>query len=203
MVRRRLTPEQRRAQIVEAGAGLFADRPYEAVLMEEVAAAAGISRALLYRHFPAKRDLFVAVYEQAAARLLVESSFDPALPVPEQISAALHTHLDYFEANPHTVIAANRVLAADPTIQGIIAGELGELRRRMLDELGLPAAGRAAAESVIGAWLTFVRVLTVDWLEHGAVTRADMHAICTGALLGALGPLLGEAPVRTPRAAPP
>ncbi|MEV0359924.1 helix-turn-helix domain-containing protein [Nocardia sp. NPDC050697] len=191
MVRRRLTPEQRRAQIVEAGAGLFADRPYEAVLMEEVAAAAGISRALLYRHFPAKRDLFAAVYEQAAAQLLVDSSFDPGLSVPEQISTALNTHLDYFEANPHAVLAANKVLAADPTIQGIIAGELGELRRRMLDELGLPAERRAAAESVIGAWLTFVRVLTVDWLENGTVTRADMHAVSTGALLGALTPLLG------------
>ncbi|UGT63576.1 TetR/AcrR family transcriptional regulator [Nocardia asteroides] len=192
MVRRRLTPEQRRAQIVEAGAGLFADRPYEAVLMEEVAAAAGISRALLYRHFPAKRDLFVAVYEQAAARLLVDSSFDPELPVPEQISAALDTHLDYFEANPHAVLAANKVLAADPTVQGIIAGELGELRRRLLDELGLPEARRAAAESVIGAWLTFVRVLTVDWLENRTLTRADMHAVSTGALVGALAPLLGD-----------
>lgn len=193
MVRRRLTPEQRRAQIVEAGAGLFAERPYEAVRMEEVAAAAGISRALLYRHFPAKRELFVAVYEQAVERLLVDSAFDAGLSVPERISAALNAHLDYFEANPHAVLAANKVLAADPTIQGIIAGELGEMRRRMLDELGLPPARRAAADSVIGAWLTFVRVLTVDWLENGTVTRADMHAVSTGALFGALTPLLGGA----------
>ncbi|MBF6415782.1 TetR/AcrR family transcriptional regulator [Nocardia cyriacigeorgica] len=191
--RRRLAPEQRRRLLVDAGARLFAERPYDAVLMEDVASAAGVSRALLYRHFPTKRELFAAVYEQASADLLVATELDPARPFAEQLAAGLDAHFDYFEANAHSVIAANRVLATDPTIQAIISGELGELRRRMLDVLGVDGQLREATSAVLMSWLTYVRVLTIDWLDNGSLTREQMRQVSVGALLGALEPLLGKA----------
>ncbi len=176
--------------LVDAGAKLFADRPYDAVLMEDVAAEAGVSRALLYRHFPGKRDLFAAVYQLASEQLLVATTFDAEAPVADQLAAGLDTHFDYFEANANSVLAANRVLAADPTIQAIIAGELGELRERVLDALRLAGPLRATVSAILTSWLTFVRVLTVDWLEHGTPTRAQMREISLGALLGALRPVI-------------
>ncbi|MBF6344885.1 TetR/AcrR family transcriptional regulator [Nocardia cyriacigeorgica] len=190
--RRRLAPEQRRRLLVDAGARLFAERPYDAVLMEDVATAAGVSRALLYRHFPTKRELFAAVYEQASADLLVATELDPARPFAEQLAAGLDAHFDYFEANAHSVIAANRVLATDPTIQAIISGELGELRRRMLDVLGVDGQLREATSAVLMSWLTYVRVLTIDWLDNSSLTREQMRQVSVGALLGALEPLLGK-----------
>ncbi|WP_369022941.1 TetR/AcrR family transcriptional regulator [Nocardia cyriacigeorgica] len=190
--RRRLAPEQRRRLLVDAGARLFAERPYDAVLMEDVATAAGVSRALLYRHFPTKRELFAAVYEQASADLLVATELDPARPFAEQLAAGLDAHFDYFEANAHSVIAANRVLATDPTIQAIISGELGELRRRMLDVLGVDGQLREATSAVLMSWLTYVRVLTIDCLDNSSLTREQMRQVSVGALLGALEPLLGK-----------
>ncbi|WP_431969264.1 TetR/AcrR family transcriptional regulator [Nocardia sp. bgisy134] len=190
--RRRLSPDERRRLLVAAGAELFAARAYDTVLMEDVAAAAGVSRALLYRHFPSKRDLFAAVYQQAADRLLVATELDAETPLRDQLAAGLDAHLDYFEANARTVIAANRMLAGDPTIQSIISGELDELRGRLLNVMGLSEAERAAASSVLMSWLTFVRVLTVDWLEHRAMSRNDVRDISVGALLGALEPILGQ-----------
>ncbi|MBF6087728.1 TetR/AcrR family transcriptional regulator [Nocardia cyriacigeorgica] len=190
--RRRLAPEQRRRLLVDAGARLFAERPYDAVLMEDVATAAGVSRALLYRHFPTKRELFAAVYEQASADLLVATELDAARPFAEQLAAGLDAHFDYFEANAHSVIAANRVLATDPTIQAIISGELGELRRRMLDVLGVDGQLREATSAVLMSWLTYVRVLTIDWLDNGSLTREQIRQVSVGALLGALEPLLGK-----------
>ncbi|WP_435591814.1 TetR/AcrR family transcriptional regulator [Nocardia sp. bgisy118] len=190
--RRRLSPDERRRLLVAAGAELFAARAYDTVLMEDVAAAAGVSRALLYRHFPSKRDLFAAVYQQAADRLLVATELDAGTPLRDQLTAGLDAHLDYFEANARTVIAANRMLAGDPTIQSIISGELDELRGRLLNVMGLGEAERAAASSVLMSWLTFVRVLTVDWLEHRAISRTDVRDISVGALLGALEPVLGQ-----------
>ncbi|NEW54560.1 TetR/AcrR family transcriptional regulator [Nocardia cyriacigeorgica] len=188
--RRRLAPEERRRLLLDAGAHLFAERPYDAVLMEDVAAAAGVSRALLYRHFPNKRDLFAAVYERAAANLLVATEFDTSRPLAEQLAAGLDAHFDYFEANAHSVIAANRVLATDPTIQAIISGELGELRTRLLDVLGAHDQLREATSAVLMTWLTFVRVLTIEWLENRSLTRQQLHQVSVGALLGALDPLL-------------
>ncbi|MBF6436051.1 TetR/AcrR family transcriptional regulator [Nocardia cyriacigeorgica] len=189
--RRRLAPEQRRLLLVEAGARLFGERPYDAVLMEDVAAAAGVSRALLYRHFPTKRELFAAVYEQASADLLVATELDADSPFAEQLAAGLDAHFDYFESNAHSVIAANRVLATDPTIQAIISGELGELRLRLLDVLGVEGQLREATSAVLMSWLTYVRVLTIDWLENHSLTREQMRQVSVGALLGALEALLG------------
>ncbi|MFF3223178.1 TetR/AcrR family transcriptional regulator [Nocardia suismassiliense] len=190
--RRRLSPDERRKVLLEAGARLFAERAYDAVLMEDVAAAAGVSRALLYRHFPSKRDLFAGVYEEAADQLLVATTFDTERPLAEQLAAGLDTHFDYFEANAHSVLAANRVLAGDPTIQAIIAGELGELRHRLLDVMGVEGTTRTQVSSILMSWLTFVRVLTVEWLENKHFSRAELLDISVGALLGALRPILGD-----------
>ena len=88
------------------------------------------------------------------------------------------------------MIAANRQLAGDPAVQAIIWGELGELRHRMVDVTGLTGRDRELASSVLMSWLTFVRVLTVDWLEQRSCTRDRLRDICMGALAGALGPIL-------------
>ncbi|MFC8722737.1 TetR/AcrR family transcriptional regulator [Kitasatospora sp. NPDC057198] len=189
--RRRLTPDQRRAQLLAVGAELFAEQPYEAVLMEEVAERAGVSRALLYRHFPGKRELFAAVYQQAADRLLAATRIDPGETLVRQLAQGLDAHLDYFVANRHAVLAANRVLAGDQVVRTIMAEELDALRVRLLAVL--PLAGedtRATVSAVLKSWLVFVQVLCVDWLAEPACSRSELRDVCIGALLGALRPLL-------------
>ncbi|GLW57345.1 TetR/AcrR family transcriptional regulator [Kitasatospora phosalacinea] len=189
--RRRLTPDQRRAQLLAVGAELFAAHPYEEVLMEEVAERAGVSRALLYRHFPGKRELFAAVYQQAADRLLAATRLDPAETLVQQLAQGLDAHLDYFVANRHAVLAANRVLAGDPVVQTIMAEELDALRTRLLAVL--PLAGedaRATVSTVLKSWLVFVQVLCVDWLAEPTCSRSELRDVCIGAVLGALRPLL-------------
>ncbi|MFF9788342.1 TetR/AcrR family transcriptional regulator [Streptomyces nigrescens] len=188
--RRRLAPAERRSQLLDTGAQLFAAKPYDEVFMEEIAEQAGISRALLYRYFPNKRDLFAAVYQQAADRLLTRTELDPARPVGEQLRAGLDAHIDYFAANRNTVLAANRVLAADPVIQTVITDELTELRRRLLDSTGLGDGPGEPVSAALMGWLVFVRTLCVDWLTHQAFSRTELREMCVGALLGALRPVM-------------
>jgi AcrR family transcriptional regulator len=121
--RRRLAPEARRAELLEAGAALFAERPYDEVTMEEVARRADVSRALLYRHFPTKRDLLAAVYRRATRRLFDASEPDPTLTPAQWLVAGLDAHIDYFLVNRNTVLAANRTPAGDPMIQAVISDE--------------------------------------------------------------------------------
>ncbi|MEV6603302.1 TetR/AcrR family transcriptional regulator [Kutzneria sp. NPDC051319] len=184
--RRRLDPTQRRAELVAVGAELFAARPYDEVLMEEVAARAGVSRALLYKHFPSKRDLFEAVYRKAAEVLLVETEFDSTTPVIEQVAAGLDTHFDYFVANRNTVLAANRTLAGDPVIQAVINEELAALRQRIINASGLSPDSLGLVSAALAGWLVFVRVVCVEWLVHQAFSRDELRQMCVGALLGAL-----------------
>jgi AcrR family transcriptional regulator len=67
--RRLLGREARREVILQSAAEAFADRGYSATSMDEVAAAAGITRLIVYRHFASKHDLYDAVLERVADRL--------------------------------------------------------------------------------------------------------------------------------------
>ncbi len=193
--RQRLSPADRRAQLLAVGARLFAARPYDDVLMEEVAEQAGVSRALLYRHFANKRDLFAAIYQQVADRLLDRTRFDPADTLVEQLTEGLDAHIEYFAANRNTVLAANRVLAGDRVVQTVIAEELDALRERLLNVLPLAdESTRDAVSGVLRSWLVFVQVLCVDWLTDETCTRAQLRDVCIGAVLGAVRPLLAEDP---------
>jgi AcrR family transcriptional regulator len=191
-IRRRLSPDERRRLLIDAGTRFFASRPYESVLMEEVAAHAGISRALLYRHFPSKQDLFAEVYRHASDGLLAATELDHRTPFMDQLTAGLDTHIAFFAANPSAVLAANRTLAGDPVIQAIVVGELAELRSRMITISGLEGHDRALLASVLTSWLMFVRVLVVDWLAGGAFTRDELREACLGAARGALGDLIAK-----------
>lgn len=58
-----------RAKLIRAARALFAKRGYAGVGTEEIARRAGVTRGALYHQFPAKEDLFLAVYEQIEREL--------------------------------------------------------------------------------------------------------------------------------------
>jgi AcrR family transcriptional regulator len=66
---RRLRRAERREQLLAAATGAFARAGFAATSLDDIAAAAGISRVLLYRHFESKTDLYRAVLDRAVARL--------------------------------------------------------------------------------------------------------------------------------------
>lgn len=65
----RLPRSQRREQIIAAATGAFADTGFAGTNLDDIAAAAGISRAILYRIFESKTDLYRAVLDSACSRL--------------------------------------------------------------------------------------------------------------------------------------
>jgi len=186
--RRRLDTGDRRDQLLDIGADHFARLPYEDVLMADIAAEAGVSRALVYRYFPSKRDLFAAIYQRAGDRLLRQSRPDPSLSLAEQVLAGLDAHFDFFAANARTVLVANRgALAGDPVIQNIISAELAALRKGMLDATGLRGHDRALASAALQGWLAFVRAVCVEWLAQRRLKRAEVRDLCLRTLVSALG----------------
>jgi AcrR family transcriptional regulator len=67
--RKRLTAEARRESILTVALHSFAARGYDGVRTQELAAAAGVSEALMYQHFGSKRDLFEQVVLRASQAL--------------------------------------------------------------------------------------------------------------------------------------
>src|SRR5512139_4201214 len=69
--RRRLTVGQRREELIDAALELFGERSPEDVSIDDVAARAGASRALVYHYFGGKHELYVAALRNAAKKLSV------------------------------------------------------------------------------------------------------------------------------------
>jgi AcrR family transcriptional regulator len=68
--RRRLRAEQRRGSILEAANIVFGQRGYDTVRIDDVATAAGISKALIYEHFRSKQELYGELMNRAALEML-------------------------------------------------------------------------------------------------------------------------------------
>ena len=66
---RRLPRAQRREQILTAATEAFARSGFAATSLEDIAAEAGITRVILYRHFDSKNDLYQAVLDRMCVRL--------------------------------------------------------------------------------------------------------------------------------------
>jgi AcrR family transcriptional regulator len=100
--RRRLPTEERRALIVEAAGALFGERGYEGVRLDEIAAAAGVTKPILYRHFDSKKALYLALLERHQEDL---ASFGGAIPagggLEERLRAVLELWLDYVESHSY------------------------------------------------------------------------------------------------------
>ncbi len=60
---RRKTSEERRKAIIEAIKVVFAEKGFEKATTRELAKAAGVSEALLYKHFPSKESMYAAIHE--------------------------------------------------------------------------------------------------------------------------------------------
>ncbi len=187
MSERRLTPDARREQLLDIGAEHFAAKAYEAVRIADVATDAGVSRGLVYRYFPTKRDLFASIYERAADRLLQVTAMRSDVPLSDQVVAGLEAHFDFFVANARMVVEANRgALAGDPGLQNIIDSELAELRRRLLDASSLRGHRRVVASTALHGWLGFVRIVCVDWLIDKKLSRRELRDMCLRTLVSAL-----------------
>ena len=77
----RLPAEQRRSQLLEVAVEVFAARGFHATSMDEIAEAAGVTKPVLYQHFPSKRALYREllddVDEQLVARLVAATAGAP------------------------------------------------------------------------------------------------------------------------------
>lgn len=187
MRRRRLEPQQRREHLLDAGAALFAEQPYEDVLMGNIAVRAGVSRALLYHYYPTKHDLYVALFKRASTRFLSRSSLDPQLGLAEQLATTLEAHIQSFVDHPFEAVAINRgALSDDPAIQAIVVEELSVVGKCLVDQLVAEGRHPDTADIAVEGWLAFVRAVCVKWIQSENISRADVTDMCLRAFACAL-----------------
>ena len=122
VARRRLSPEDRRAELLALGVEVFGKRPYDEVRIDEIAERAGVSRALMYHYFPDKRAFFAAVVKDQAERLYDATNNLPSAGMTffEEIRVGVLAYMAYQKENPESAWAAYVGLGrTDPVLLGI------------------------------------------------------------------------------------
>jgi AcrR family transcriptional regulator len=102
---RRLAPDDRRQEILDAARQLFAQRPYSTVSTAEIAESAGVARSLIHHYFGGIRGVFLAVAAGGAAALSKARDAGPEVPFEERTAHNVAAGLDVIAANRETWLA--------------------------------------------------------------------------------------------------
>jgi AcrR family transcriptional regulator len=149
--------ENQRQRILDAVADVVSLVGYQAMSVESIVGAAGVSRRTFYDNFKSKEDAFLTAFETIAAELVteVQAAFDSSQTFPEGVITCLRTFLEFVAAHPHYADACLvEVLAAGPAAlerrNGVMAA-LSELLHRgaetMPESMHPP---KLTAETIVG-----------------------------------------------------
>lgn len=98
--RTRLAPDARRTQLLEVASALLFEKGVEAVRIPEVADRAGVTRPVVYRFFPSRQAIFIALLEELG--MAIDDTLEAALEESEDlytiVKAYIHTLCDCIEA---------------------------------------------------------------------------------------------------------
>ena len=81
----------------------FLEKGFAAVKTTHIAAAAGVTHAMLHYYFRTKENIFNKIYEQKVqllAKSVMSSFFDTQLPIKERIKRGVESHFDFLASNP-------------------------------------------------------------------------------------------------------
>jgi AcrR family transcriptional regulator len=102
---RRLSPDERREQILTAARRLFSERPFTSVSTADVAKAAGVARSLVHHYFGGIRELYFEVIAAGGLALADVRSAGPELPLDERLPYNVAAGLDVVAENRETWLA--------------------------------------------------------------------------------------------------
>ena len=184
-MRRRLEPEERRKEILQAAARAFSGRPYDEVHVDEIAREAGASRALLNHYFGDKRGLFIAVARRIVENFPTTVRTDLTDVDPEQmVDANTSAWLDAVEASKQTFLAfaGTGPIGGDPELEALQDKLRDRLATRMLTNHLHTTDIPQAALFTMRATLGMIERAVIDRLA-GKATRPQTHALIATAIL--------------------
>jgi AcrR family transcriptional regulator len=193
--RRRLSPEDRRNELLALGAQVFGQRPYDEVRIDEIAEFAGVSRALMYHYFPDKRAFFTAVVRAEGERLFEATSTppEPGLSLLDQLRAGVLAYLRYDEEHPHGAWAAYMGLGrSDPVLRGVddldTDRQANRIMGRITEAAGAPmdATLERDLRAVIYGWVAFTFEMCRQRILDPTIDRDYVADACSHALLDAV-----------------
>lgn len=185
--RRRLTVADRRAELIAAALELFSDRPAAEVTLDDVAARAGVSRALAYRYFGTRGDIYVAAMRSAADQML--ALLDPphdADPL-DRVIEAIRQFFTFAEAHAtgFQALLSGHPGARAGTVGAIVEEVRGALFDRLVEGMGRREVS-AELRLALRAWIATAEAAALDWLTNRDVPRRAVEDFVLAQLYSAL-----------------
>ena len=192
--RTRLSPDERRGQLVALGVAFLADNPLDELSIEDLSARAGVSRGLLFHYFGSKQGLHREVVRTARDSMLHATEPVADLPPLERLRDTLARIVAFVREHRGTFYSLVRgVASGDEEVRSVVEEARGEQAERVTAvflELGVPDgpllrialrswiafAEEALVESALGTDLPDERI--VDFLERSA--RGVVDAVRQG-----------------------
>jgi AcrR family transcriptional regulator len=175
-----MTGQERRAQLLEVGRAVFAERGYEAASVEEIAARASITKPVVYEHFNGKEGLYAVIVDREVQSLLgrIAESLEGSHPRALLEQAAV-SFLNYIEDEPdgfRILVRDSPVTSATGTLASVIgdiATQVEYILRNQFKERGFdtklsPLYSQALVGMValVGQW----------WLDAGRPKKETVAA---------------------------
>ncbi len=176
----RLRRTARREPIIAAATEAFARTGFSATSLDDIAREARVSRAILYRHFDSKADLYRAVLDRARQRLV------NAVPGPEFEWSSVDALVAAAAADPAGFRLLFRHAAREPEfrdeIDRFLTQAVARARRQVVSAFGAHAWSRWAAQ--LAPTVAIEAVLA--WLDAGQPDRDQAAARIRQAIDGVI-----------------
>jgi AcrR family transcriptional regulator len=182
----RLPRSARRAQLLDAAQAVFVEFGYHAAAMDDIADRAGVSKPVLYQHFPGKLELYLALLD-SACDTVVDAVRD-ALASTEDNKARVQATIDVFYSYVASDQAAFRlVFESDITNEPEVRRRVDRVNTETAaavaavihDDTGLP---EIAAELLAVSLVGMAHVGARYWLDQGSALSKDEAVAMVSAL---------------------
>ncbi|ORT60360.1 TetR/AcrR family transcriptional regulator [Streptomyces sp. CB03238] len=174
--RRRMGVEERRQQLIGVALELFSHRSPDEVSIDEIAAAAGISRPLVYHYFPGKQSLYEAALRRAADELAGRFVEPRQGPLGARLLRVMGRFFDFVEEHGPGFSALMR---GGPAVGSSRTNAMiDEVRQaayeQILAHLGVTDPP-ARLELVVRSWVSLAESTALLWLDGRRIPRAELE----------------------------
>lgn len=175
-VRRRMGVEERRQQLIGVALELFSHRSPDEVSIDEIAAAAGISRPLVYHYFPGKQSLYEAALRRAADELAGRFQEPTEGPLGARLLRVMGRFFDFVDDHGPGFSALMR---GGPAVGSSTANAMiDEVRQaayeQILAHLGVKTPS-PRLELVVRSWVSLAESTALIWLDGRKIPRAELE----------------------------
>ncbi len=173
----RLSRSARRAQLLAAARTVFVGQGFHAAAMDEIAESAGVSKPVLYQHFPSKLALYRALLESSADELvrLVREAIDSSQDNDTRVHRAVQAYFSFVadEGQAFRLIFESD-LRDEPDVVAVVDRATDACIAAISDTITVDTGADVASARLLAAGLVGLsQVGARYWLaQHGAIDQA-------------------------------